>query len=233
MNKIDRRKHYLLMIDTETANTHTDEDGRLDTTNCLCYDIGGAVIDTHGEIYETFSFVNKDIFFYEPILMESAYYATKIPLYYKGLADGTKKMADTKEIRFHILNLLEKYGITECVAHNARFDCNALNTTERYTTKSEYRYFLPYGIEWLDSLKMARDILRERQAYKDFCAEHNFLTARGLPRYTAEVLYAYITDTPEFQEEHTGLADVLIEAKIVEFCYKQHKKMRKKLYENS
>ena len=45
---IDRRKSYYLMIDTETANTLEDP---------MMYDIGGAIHDKHGNIYETFSFI--------------------------------------------------------------------------------------------------------------------------------------------------------------------------------
>ena len=53
MNNIDFRHHYILMIDTETANGLNDP---------LLYDLGCAVVDTHGNVYETASFVNKDIF---------------------------------------------------------------------------------------------------------------------------------------------------------------------------
>lgn len=40
MNKIDKRRHYILVVDTETANTHTTEDGRLDTSSVLMYEDG-------------------------------------------------------------------------------------------------------------------------------------------------------------------------------------------------
>lgn len=43
----------------------------------------------------------------------------------------------------------------------------------------------------------------------------------------AEILYKYITNTPDFIESHTGLEDVMIEYKIFVHCCRQHKKMEK------
>lgn len=39
MEKIDKRKHYVLVVDTETANTIQDGDS-LDMSNVLVYDCG-------------------------------------------------------------------------------------------------------------------------------------------------------------------------------------------------
>jgi hypothetical protein len=49
-------------------------------------------------------------------------------------------------------------------------------------------------------------------------------------RLTAEILYRYITGNNDFIESHTGLEDVLIETKIMSHCFRQHKKMEKKLF---
>lgn len=81
---IDRRRNYGIMLDTETANTIQDGD-KLDMSNVLPYDFGWAVIDSKGNVYETHSFVNRDIFCYERDLMQSAYYADKIPRYIEDI----------------------------------------------------------------------------------------------------------------------------------------------------
>ena len=73
MHTIDHRHIYGIMLDTETANTIVEEDGRMDMRSVLPYDIGFAIIDTYGRIYETHSFINSDIFFQEQDLMTSAY----------------------------------------------------------------------------------------------------------------------------------------------------------------
>ena len=231
MNKIDHRRHYVLVLDTETANTLTDENGRLDTSCVLMYDCGWSVVDTKGNVYEERSFVNRDIFVYERELMQSAYYAKKIPQYVEDLQNGKRKMASTYEIRKAMLADLETYGINEVCAHNARFDHNALNTIQRWTTKSKYRYWLPYGVEIWDTMKMARDVMHKMPTYIRFCEEHGFLTKNGKPSATAENLYRFIIKDPAFIESHTGLEDVQIEREILWYCLRQHKKMRKGLYE--
>lgn len=231
---IDRRKHYVLVVDTETANTLTNEDGSLDMSNVLVYDCGWAVVDTKGNIYETASYVNRDIFVKEREMMQSAYYAKKIPRYIEEIRTGQRIMANTYEIRQAMLDTIERYGIKEVAAHNARFDYNALNVTQRWTTASKYRYWFPFGtVEMWDTMKMAQDVICNMPTYRKFCEENGYLTPSGKLRKTAEILYRFISGDNEFEESHTGLEDVLIEAEIMFYCYRQHKPMRKALFEDA
>lgn len=231
MTKIDKRKHYVLVLDTETANT-IQNGKQMDMSNVLVYDCGWSVVDTKENVYEERSFVNRDIFCYERDLMQSAYYSWKIPRYVAEIQAGIRTMADFSEIRKALLADMENYGITEVVAHNARFDYNALNCTERYVTQSKFRYFFPYGTEIWDTMKMARDVIHNMPTYRKFCEEHGLVTATGRLSTTAESLYKFITKNPDFVESHTALEDVQIEREIMWYCYKQHKPMRKKLWEN-
>lgn len=232
MEKIDKRRHYVLVLDTETANTIQDGD-KLDMSNVLVYDCGWAVVDTKGNIYETASFVNRDIFCDERDLMRSAYYNWKIPRYIEEIASGQRKMASTYEIRKAMLDTIEKYGIKEVAAHNARFDYNALNVTQRYTTSSRYRYWFPFdSVEIWDTMKMAQDVICKMPTYKKFCQEHGYVLKNGAVRKTAEILWRFISGDNEFEESHTGLEDVLIETEIMWYCFRQHKPMRKALFEH-
>lgn len=231
MEKIDRRHIYGIVLDTETANTIQDENG-LDMTNVLFYDLGFQLVDSHGRTYgKKFSFVNSDIFTHEAELMQSAYYAKKIPQYRADLASGKRILANTYEIRKALVDLINKYDCKFVCAHNARFDYNSLNNTQRWTTKSRFRYFLPYGLEWWDTLKMARSVMGKMPTYQRFCAENGYTTKTGKPRFTAEICYRFITKDNTFVESHTGLEDVEIEVQILAYCVRQHKKMRKKLWE--
>ena len=231
MNKIDYRHHYVLVLDTETANTLVNEDGRMDMSSVLMYDCGWSVVDTKGNVYLERSYVNRDIFVYERELMQSAYYSWKIPRYVEDLRNGDRIMANTYEIRQQMLADMELYHIHEVVAHNARFDYNALNGIQRWTTKSRFRYWFPYGTEVWDTMKMARDVIHKMPTYRRFCEEHGLLTANGRLSTTAENLYRFITKNPDFVESHTGLEDVQIEREIMFYCFRQHKKMRKGLWE--
>lgn len=233
MHTIDRRHIYGIMLDTETANTHATEDGKLDMTDVLPYDFGFAVIDSHGRIYERFSYINTDIFLDEQDLMKSAYYANKILQYEKDIRNGTRKLATTYTIRKKMLELINQYECKFVVAHNMRFDLRACNNIQRWTTKSKYRYFFPRHLEIWDTLQMARDIMRNKPTFKAFCQEHGYMTKNNQCRLTAEVLYRYITHNLDFEEAHTGLEDVEIEATILNYCVRQHKKMRKALFKQS
>lgn len=229
---MDKRKHYVLVLDTETANTLTDGDGNLDMSNVLVYDCGWSVVDTHGGVYIERSYVNRDIFCNERELMRSAYYAKKIPQYVAEIQAGKRIMSTTYEIRQQMLADMVEYGICEVVAHNARFDINALNSTLRWQTKSGFRYWFPYGTIVWDTMKMARDVIHKMPTYKQFCEENNLKTKNGRLSTTAESLYKFIINDPTFVEQHTGLEDVQIEREIMFYCYRQHKPMRKLLWEN-
>lgn len=230
MNKIDRRHIYGICLDTETANT-IDNDGVLDMTNVLFYDLGFQVVDSHGRTYgKKFSFVNSDIFLHEKELMKSAYYAKKIPQYWKDIWAGKRKVATTAEIRKVLCEVVKEYDCKFVCAHNAMFDSRALNNTQRWVTKSRFRYFLPYGLEWWDTLKMARSVMGKMPTYRKFCEENGYLTKRGQLRFTAEICYRFITKDNTFEESHTGLEDVEIETEILRYCHRQHKPMKKKLW---
>lgn len=218
ITKIDRRKNYYLVVDTETANG-------LDCP--LVYDIGGAIVDKKGKVYETFSFVIYDVFKEMADLMQTAYYADKIPMYQEQLKQGERKFVRYNTARNYVRELCEKYDVTAIVAHNMHFDYLATANTERYLTKSKYRYFFPYGIPLFDTLRMARDTICKQKLYQKFCIKNGYVTKNGKPKATAEILYRYITGNNDFIEEHTGLADVLIEKEILAKCFRQHKPMNK------
>ena len=227
--KIDRRRTYLIMGDTETCNTRM-ENGKLDMSDVLVYDFGFAVCDKQGRVYEKYSFIIKEIFFGMKDLMKTSYYAEKLPQYYEEIRNGQRKVVSLYEARQILANVMKEYETNIFVAHNARFDDNALKVTERYITKSKYRYFLPFGTEVWDTMKMANDTICKQKTYKKFCEENGYLTKNGQVRKTAEILYRYITKNNDFTESHTGLEDVMIEKEILAHCFRQHKAMRKKLY---
>lgn len=227
MNNIDHRRHYILMMDTETANTLTRADGSLDMTSVFIYDIGWQVTDRHGNIYEEKSYIVKEIFYQETQLMQSAYYAKKIPQYLMEIAEGKRVVATFYEIRKDFLDTLAKYDTKTICAHNARFDYNASNITQRWLTKSKYRYFFPYGVEVWDTMKGARAVIKDMPTYRKFCEENGYMTKHKTPRprLTAEILYRFISKDCDFMESHTGLEDVNIERQILAYCFKRKAKL--------
>ena len=197
-----------IMLDTETTNSLDDP---------ICYDVGFAVVDREGAIYESHSFVVAEVFLNEE-LMASAYFIEKIPQYWEDIKNGTRKLAKFNTIRKVLAETMKKYNTNIVIAHNARFDYRSTAKTQRYLTKSKYRYFLPYGTEVWDTLKMAREVLKNDVAYDNFCYDNNYVTKRGCKRFTAEILYRFFTGDNDFVESHTGLEDVTIEKVIFAEC---------------
>ena len=226
---MDRRIAYKMILDCETCPCDKDFNG-VSPFNMLVYDLGWVVADKRGKIYRTRSFVNKDIFLGEKDLMQSAYYAEKIPQYIEDLKNGSRTLATLYEIRKCLCEDLMEFGIKQIWAHNMFFDLNALNNTQRWETKSKYRYFFPYGIEICDILKIARQLIATMPSYKRYCENNGYLTKRNQPRLTAEIIYRFISGDENFKEEHKGLQDCLIEKEILKYCYNKHKSMNGKLY---
>ena len=210
------KKQYYLVLDVETANS---------TEYALVYYLGYAVCDRKGKIYHLESFIISDIFCQERELMQSAYYAEKIPEYVKGIAEKRFQIVNFFQAKMKIKEVIDKWEIKEVFAYNANFDRTALNTTQRWLSKSKYRYFLPYGVEVHCIWHMACQLICTQKYYIKFCLENGFYSKSGNIKTSAEVVYAYMMREPHFEEKHTGLQDVLIEVQILAKCFAQHKKV--------
>lgn len=228
--KIDKRISYKIVLDTEACPIDKNITEVL-ASNMWTYDCGWAIVDKRGKVYKTRSFVNADIFLNEKELMNSAYYANKIPKYWEQIKNGKRVLTSFYNIRKTLLEDIKEFGVKEIYAHNMKFDYGTLTTTQRWLTKSKYRYFFPKDVVICDTLKMSRDVILKMPTYKAFCEEYGLLTKNGGLSASAENLYRFITKDPTFIESHTGLEDVMIEKEILAYCFKQHKKMRKKLWE--
>ena len=200
-----------LVIDTETTNSIDDP---------FCYDVGFAVVDATGKVYETHSYMVADIFL-DDSLMESAYFKDKIPQYWADIQNGKRTLRRFKTIKAILRDVVEQYGIKYIVAHNASFDYRSLNYTQRLLTSSKYRYFFPWECEIWCTLKMARQVLGKDENYKQFCVDNGYTYGKEEKpqlRFTAEIIHRFLTGDLEFVEEHTGLEDVLIEKDILAYC---------------
>lgn len=228
---MDKRINYKIVVDTETCPLDKDFEG-VTPSNMWVYDIGWAIVDKRGNVYRTRSFVNADIFLGERDLMQSAYYANKLPQYWEQIKSGERILTSFYNIRKIFLEDMAEFEVTEVFAHNMRFDYGTLNNTEKWLTKSKIRYFFPFGTEICDTLKMANDVICKMPTYRKFCEENGYICKNGQLRKTAEILYRFISQNNDFIESHTALEDVMIEKEILAYCYKQHKAMRKHLFED-
>lgn len=135
-NKIDRRRKYYLIFDCETATLPcaTAYDGvqkqRIAIAKPLIYDLGWQVIDRTGKVYIRKSFLISEVFSV-PQIFNTAYYASKRPLYIEKLKRDEIILTDwataTREL-VKDLQVVESVG-----AYNSMFDYKkAIPFTERY-----------------------------------------------------------------------------------------------------
>ena len=210
-----------IVLDTETTNGFDDP---------MVYDCGWSVISDNGETLATRSFVNADVFIDEPELMAQAYFADKIPMYIAQIADGQRTLTRFSTIRFALHKDCEKFNVVAIVAHNARFDYIACQTTQRYLTKSKYRWFFPYNLVLMDSLKMSKEVFGKDKDYLNFCHKNGYVCKNNQPRMTAEILYRYLSGDNNFVEAHCGLEDTLIEKEIFLECIRRNPTVAKSMW---
>lgn len=219
MIKVDKRKKYYMVVDVETAGNFSAPQ---------VYDFGFAVCDKKGNIVEEKSFVISEVFDNKR-LMDTAYYAKKLPMYYEGLETGKFVKTDLMTARTVFLEMMEKYDIKTICAYNLMFDMKALKSTMNslgYGTK-----FLPvenrYHKENIDLLciwSFACEVLFTQKTYSKIAVAQGWVSPAGNMKTNAECAYRYITRMFDFEEEHTGLADVQIECQILAKCISQKQK---------
>ena len=214
------KKKFYIVLDSETCNTIEQP---------LCYDIGWVVCDRNGNIYEERSFVVAEIFLDMKDLMQTAYYAEKIPEYWADIKGGNRTIKTMWNIRKVLLADMEKYDTKRVGAYNMGFDKRALNNLVRYTSKSWARWFFPYGTEFFCIWSMACNMLLNTKSYINFALENNLVSACDNIQTSAECAYKFVTKQTDFEEEHKGLEDVKIEVAIMARCYKTHKKLENDL----
>jgi len=221
------KKTTLLVMDCETCNARPA--AAVLPRNNLAYNFGyHLLVPSTGETFHARQYAISEIMFGERNRMASCYYAEKIPHYYDQIGDNSCAVRSFFDVMNEITQVCKDYGVTAIVAHNARFDVDALNTTAAWLTDDQITHALPQNIEIWDSLKMARAIFGKMPTYRKFCEDNGFLTKHRVPqvRLTAEILYRFITKDLDFTEDHMALEDVMIESEIIMKCYRSHKKLK-------
>lgn len=219
--KIDKRKKYIMILDVETTNNVMLKGAPNDG---LVYDIGFVVADKKGNIYAKRSFAIKEIFDWKE-LMSTAYYKNKLPKYYERLKNGLMEKVTIWQARKRIHKAIEIFGIKEIYAYNANFDYTTLNNTVRYLSGSACRWFFPYGTQVCDIWHIACQVLGTQKTFQ----WENVRNKNNNLLTNAERMFAYHTQNEFFEEEHTGLADAIVECQILARCFRSHKKIDKKI----
>lgn len=220
--KVDKRKKYVMVLDVETTNNqigikNAPNDG-------LVYDIGFTIADKKGNVYAKRSFAIKEVFDWTD-LMNTAYYKNKLLIYYDRIAKGQMEKISIWDARKRIHKAMEYFNVKEVYAYNANFDYTTLNNTVRYISGSGCRWFFPYGTQICDIWHIACQVLGVQKTFQ----WENIRNDNGNLLTNAERMFTYMSSNEEFEEEHTGLADALIETQILARCLRSHKSINKKI----
>lgn len=219
---------YYMILDTETCDKYARKTSKPEPWNSLVYDCGFVVVDSKTfETVDSGSYVISETF-NDTKLMNSSYYADKLPQYYAGISldkSGDWQMVSALELWQIIKDTIKKFNIKKIWAYNCKFDNQALNSTVRTYSNDFVSYFMPYGTKFYDIWDYASCITATK-GYIEFCGDHNFFTASGNPKTSAETVYAYLTKTPDYIERHTAYEDALIESYILKCAKAKHTKKR-------
>jgi len=198
------QKNAYVVMDTETS-----------FRNGLVFDFGWTTITKRGDVLGS-----GDLNFLDVITKEKPYYINKIAGYAKRQRQGIHKVttfaAGRRLFNAHLSWLAsQNYRIILC-AYNAGFDCRVLGSTSQTMTG---KAFLMHKVDLLDIWGNWAT-----SAPKTYDAP---LTASGrFKSTTAQNVYRFEMQMPDFIEAHTAYDDTRIEAEILLKVLNRKKKLR-------
>ena len=197
-------KRYKVVFDTETTSTGKK----------FCYDIGYIIIDLlTGQIVVEKHFVIEQTWHNLP-LFESAYYKDKRANYVSLMRARKAKLTKWGYAMREMARDFEQYEITDAYAYNSKFDDEVFSFNCDW-----FKCINPFdNVAIHDIWGYASRFITNTEEYKAFCDKYNFFTENNNYCVNAETVYRFITNEPDFIEEHMGLYDSQIEGAILLYC---------------
>ena len=198
------KKNAWIVMDTETSA----HDG-------LVFDFGWTTIDKHGNVLG-----KGDLNFLDVIVKEKPYYVHKIGGYATRQRKGVHKVTSFKTgarlFNMHIAHLKAAgYRVILC-AYNAGFDCRVLGHTSKRMTGEK---FLRHSVDLLDI--WGNWAISAPKAYTaPKTASGKFYST------SAENVYRFEMQMPDFVEAHTAYEDTKIESQILLKILKRKKRIK-------
>lgn len=200
------RKIYCC-LDTETV-------GGINSPE-LAYHLAGPIFTRDGGILATFNYIVAELF---DEIAKDDYAKANFGRYKEMIENGECSVVPTVDDAVNAIDALcNHYGVTTIMAFNSGFDlgrgaCAPLIRQEK-------------GREFIDLYLMALQTIVQKKSYIDFCRAHGLKSRSGKTvASSVEAVYAFLTDNPEFREEHTAFSDAKQEMEIFFACLATHKK---------
>ncbi len=195
----------VMVFDTETTGVGEKP---------FCYNVGYTVFDTDTrEMLMKRDFVVEQIWHNIP-LFSTAYYAEKRPIYVSAMRGKRAVMDKWGYIMRQMKRDIDIFGVEAAFAYNSPFDDRVFAyNCEWFHTNNPLE-----AVPVKDIRGMVSHFITNRPEYQAFCEEHQLFTESGNYSGTAEAVYQFIMNDPEFVEAHTAMADAEIETAILSFC---------------
>lgn len=197
----------ILIFDTETVNLEKP----------FCYNIGYVIYDTleNKQVLRK-EFVVEQIWHNLP-LFSTAYYNNKREIYVSRMRGKHIKMMKWGYIMREMCKDIEDYEIAQAYAYNSDFDERVFeHNCEWFKTVNPFD-----NVAIFDIRGYVHQFIAFNKDFQMFCDRHELYTDGGNYSTTAETIYRYVSGETDFAEEHTALADSLIELEILLFCLEQ------------
>lgn len=195
-------------------NVCTFDTETIGVNNPFCYNVGLVIGNTEtGEILAKQEWVIEQIW-HNTELFSTAYYAEKRPIYINRLRAKKIVMDKWGYVMQRISRLFKEYDVQACYAYNSPFDERVFNfNCDWFKTQNPLENVPVYDIRGYVHAHTAWT-----KEYQEFCNTHNLYTESGNFSTTAEAVFRYFSNDADFKEEHTALADSIIEWEILKKC---------------
>lgn len=203
-------KIYYSTLDNETFGGAASPKGS--------YHLGGIIHDGKGKIVCGFNYLIAEN--YEQINKDE-YAKENFERYEEMRANGSATMIDTEEHAVEMVEQLFKfYNVKYVMAYNSAFDLIKTKCAKLIEKR-----------EFIDLWLMALETIVQYKSYAKFCHDNNFQSRNKRScATTAEAVYAFLTNNPKYNEEHTAFEDSKIELFIFMACRRTHKKYTRNIH---
>lgn len=192
----------ICVFDTETTSLEKP----------FCYNIGYVIVN----VEEDKTLLKKDFVveqvWHNPMLFSTAYYANKRQIYIERMRARITIMDKFGYICQEMIRDFKAFGITTAFAFNSSFDEKVFNFNCDW-----FKCINPFDTVEIKDIRGFVHSFIVDDDYKKFCEANSYFTESGNYSSTAETVYRYLIDEC-FEEEHTALADSIIESKILMYC---------------
>ena len=198
-------KNTFMVIDTETT-----------THDHMAYDVGFVICDKHGKIVEHYQSLVEEVIT-SPENMRAAFYHRKVfERYIPMLSSGETTVRKWSDIFDRMKEAIEQHKVTVIAAYNLAFDARVMGLMqERFGDGSRmlqehHKTLCLWNLACMTRLNTAR--------FRNTADNFGWKSEKGNYKTSAEIAYRYMMHSPDFVEDHTALADCIVEVAVMAEC---------------